>query len=240
MKPRCNLADYNIRGGLGTQIFSFLTCYAIAIENKETVDTVFFNGGNYIQDKSIIKDMDRIFIYDILEFCNSVNIPKIILVSGNNKTLPFKNPNAALLRKHWFEIMKNIKLKRLTEQTEEVIAHIRGTDRALVNPERFLNPSRFDFIGMCQSAISEDIDICKRLMIDPNTDTLEDWYRVLNAKAVLGGYSTFTLLAGALNPNLKLTIISKEKSDNSKLIPDEEWKNLELFVEMFPNISFYR
>ena len=37
----------NVRGGLGTQIISVMMAYAMAIENKETVDTLYFNYGNY-------------------------------------------------------------------------------------------------------------------------------------------------------------------------------------------------
>ena len=125
------MAEFNIRGGLGTQILSLCACYAIAIEKNQTVSKLIFNHGSYTADT---KDPDIVFVDSILGFKNK---PEYAIVNGTSKTSPFVRSNANLIIKHWDAIQQEVFLKKKYRQTSENIVHIRQKDRAIVSIEKF-------------------------------------------------------------------------------------------------------
>ena len=52
------MANFNVRGGLGTQIISVMMAYAIAHEYNEKVEKIYFNVGNY--SNPLTKDINII------------------------------------------------------------------------------------------------------------------------------------------------------------------------------------
>jgi len=225
------MAEFHIRGGLGTQILSVYAAYALAIEQRITISNIKFNGGNYPRNDH---DLDRIYIDDLLEFESRPNISSI---NGTNKTLPFKEPQFSLLLKHWDEVKTKVWLKpAIKNQTNETIIHIRQTDRPLVAIEKF--DSLIESFPNHPIIISEDESVIQRYKLQPVSDALADWKRILNAKTVYGAYSTFTLLAAALNPDQKLFFFSQEKCDDPSLILQDDWCKIRQLVELFGNVEW--
>jgi hypothetical protein len=225
------MAEFHVRGGLGTQILSLYACYAIAIENNLTIDRLIFNHGFYPPEIAKLKDANVIFVDNILEFRNK---PEYVTINGTNKTSPFTPTNVGLIIKHWDAIQKEIFLKKKYEQTNEHILHIRQKDRALVLLDRF---DSLVYSDNNYTIISDDAAVYQRYNIKAADDTIDDWERIISAKSVTGGYSTFTLLAGMLNPNLKLYIVRKENSV-SHLLSDSDWNAVDRYVNAFSNIEW--
>lgn len=222
------MAEFHVRGGLGTQILSLYACYAIAIEKGQTVDRLIFNHGFY---SSETKDPNIIFVDSILEFRNK---PEYAIINGTNKTSPFTPTNVGLIIKHWDDIQQEIFLKKKYEQTNERILHIRQKDRALVSLDRF---DSLVYSDDNYTIISDDPVVYQRYNIKAKDNTMDDWERIISAKSVTGGYSTFTLLAGMLNPNLELSIVRKENSI-SHLLSDSDWNAIDRYVCAFSNIQW--
>lgn len=227
------MAEFHIRGGLGTQALSIYAAYAIALETNQTVDRLYFNHGNY---PSETKDANIVFVDSIFQFRNK---PEFIIVNGVAKTSAFNVSNAALIIKHWNAIQQEVFLKKQHEQTEKYIVHIRRIDRALVPIEKF-----DDITHMLTAAninydiLSDDPLVYKRYGTrQASNDPVLDWETILSAKTVYGGFSTFTLLAGMLNPNLKLLIVRKECCDSS-IVSDSDWIAIDMYVREFRNINW--
>lgn len=222
------MAEFHIRGGLGTQILSLYACYAIAIEKNQTVDKLIFNHGFY---SSETKDPNIVFVDSILGFRNK---PEYAIVYGTNKTSPFIKSNVSLIIKHWNAIQQEVFLLKQYEQTNENILHIRQLDRALVSLDKF---DKLFYSDINYTVVSDDPLVYKRYGLEYVDDTMNDWERIISASSVVGGYSTFTLLAGMLNPKLKLSIVRKENS-NSHMLSENDWSALDMYVEAFPNIEW--
>ena len=107
------MANYHIRGGLGTQIISVMMAYAMAIENK---DTLYFNYGNYFNP--LTKDINIWFIDDVLYF--KTKKPKVVSIVGQGKVDISSTNNIELLAKNIEEVRKNLR-PRLYFQTRERI-----------------------------------------------------------------------------------------------------------------------
>jgi hypothetical protein len=220
------MAEFHIRGGLGTQILSLYACYAIAIEKNETVDKLLFNHGFYSSDT---KEPNIIFVDKIVRFKQK---PEFVIVQGTNKTSPFTTQNVNLIIKHWDRIQQEVLPKKKLEQTNERIIHIRQKDRALVPIEKFDKLITSDV-----TVISDDPLVYQRYGIEAVDDTVKDWERICSATMVMGGYSTYTLLAGMLNPNMKLYFIRKEDCV-SRMLSGEDWNALDMYVNAFDNINW--
>ena len=220
------MAEFHIRGGLGTQILSLYACYAIAIENNETVDKLYFNHGFY---SSETKEPNIIFVDKIVRFRKK---PEFVIVQGTNKTSPFTHRNVNLIVKHWKRIQEEVFLKKSIQQTNERIIHIRQKDRALVAIEKFDKLITNDI-----TVISDDPSVYQRYNIEAVDDTISDWEKICSADIVVGGYSTYTLIAGMMNPNMNLYIIRKEDC-NSRLLSDDDWNALNIYVSAFSNIRW--
>jgi hypothetical protein len=234
------MAEFHIRGGLGTQILSVYAAHALALERDTIVSDIKFNTGNYPRNDH---DLDRIYIDDLLEFESRPNISSI---NGTNKTLPFKEPQFSLLLKHWDEVKTKVWLKpAIKNQTNETIVHIRQTDRPLLAIEKFdalidslSLASHYPYENYQPIIISEDESVIQRYKLQPVSDALADWKRILNAKTVYGAYSTFTLLAAALNPDQKLFFFSQENCDDPSLILQDDWCKIRQLVELFGNVEW--
>ena len=220
------MAEFNIRGGLGTQILSLCACYAIAIEKNQTVTKLIFNHGSYTTET---KDPNIVFVDSIINFKNK---PEYAIVNGTSKTSPFIRSNANLVIKHWNAIRQEIFLKKKYEQTNEKIVHIRQKDRAMVSIDKFDKLISNDTV-----VISDDPLVYKRYGIEAIDDTIGDWERMCSAASVIGGYSTYTLIASMLNQNLELSIVRKEDSV-SNMLSEEDWNVLYMYVDHFPNINW--
>jgi len=225
------MTEFHVRGGLGTQILSVYAAYALAIERGTTVSHIKFNTGNYPRNDH---NLDRIYIDDILEFESR---PEISSINGTNKTLPFKEPQFSLLLKHWNQIKTKVWLKsEIKNQTNETIIHIRQTDRPLVAIEKF--DRLINSFPQRPIIISEDKSVIDRYGLESMSDALVDWKRILNAQSVYGAYSTFTMLAAALNPDQKLFFFSQENCDDPNLILQDDWYKIRQLVELFGNIEW--
>ena len=222
------MAEFHIRGGLGTQILSLYACYAIAIEKNQTVDKLIFNQGFY---SSAVKDPNIVFVGNILGFRNK---PECATVNGTNKTSPFMKSNVDLIIKHWNAIQQEVFLLKKYEQTNENILHIRQLDRALVSLDKY---DKLFYSDINYTVVSDDPLVYKRYGLECVDDTMNDWERIISASNVVGGYSTFTLLAGMLNPNLQLSIVREEDS-NSHMLSENDWSALNMYVKAFPNIEW--
>lgn len=223
------MANYNIRGGLGTQILSLYTCYALALENKTSVDKIYFNGGNY---SPFVKDQNIIFFDDLLSFKDK---PVVEFINGTNKTSPFNQSNIKLLFKHWEEIQTLVCLKKSYRQSLWDVLHIRQLDRALVSIDKFDSIREKSILRW--KIISDDPAVCSKYNLEKTDGTISDWETVLCANKVLGGYSTFTLLAAILNPKMQLDIISRENCIPG-ILSDSDWEAINMYVDEFENIKF--
>jgi hypothetical protein len=217
------MASYHIRGGLGTQIISVMMAYAMAIENKETVDTLYFNYGNYFNP--LTKDINIWFIDDVLYF--KTKKPDVVSIAGQEKINISSISNIALLAKNIEEVRKNLR-PRLYFQTRKTLLHMRGLDRALVRPDTY---KKFE-LGEKPDLVLTDDDKLEGQTGDP----VKDWRKVLTARRVIGGYSNYTISCALLNPKQTLEIIGKDYSWGG----DEKlWKAVDKLVDCFPNIGYY-
>lgn len=228
------MGTYNVRGGLGTQILSLYTCYAIAKENNTTVNKILFNTGGYWQNSDIIMDEDRIFFDDFLTFKKR---PEITTVIGTNKTNPFKEPNVSLLLKWWenineSEVSLNLNGCDYVNYGKTVI-HVRQSDRPLIPIEVYDEEIRYHKNPII---LSEDKSVHKRYGITPTNDTIKDWMTIYQAHTVIGGFSSFALLAGMWNPNLNVYFFNKLLANPN--VSFDVWNIIHKFVEKFPNINW--
>ena len=88
----------NVRGGLGTQILSLYTAYAMAEEAGVPMERVMFNTDNYPPESMKNNDINRIYFDDLLEFANR---PEIYSVTGTAKTNAFHVGNVKILLRNW-------------------------------------------------------------------------------------------------------------------------------------------
>lgn len=230
------MADYHIRGGLGTQIMSIFAAYAIAIETGNTVDKFIFNTGNYPPG---VNDVGVWFADDFLEFKNR---PAVEFCKGTNKTSAFKEPNVSLILKHWERIKEEVHIKPrlIVDNNSDFVLHIRQADRPIVSMDKYdALVSQLDLLGPLV-IVSDEEAVLKRYDVDRNNDTtVDDWLLVLNSFRTIGGYSAYTLVAAMLNPNTELFIINRENS-NADLLLESDWAAINKYVDFFPNIHWTR
>ncbi|NBR23865.1 MAG: hypothetical protein EBU08_08875 [Micrococcales bacterium] len=85
------------------------------------------------------------------------------------------------------------------------------------------------------------------IVIDDKGDFLEDvnstkddWLRIARARAVFGAYSTFTLSAAILNPDLELRIVDPRQYLGPDLLGPVDIESIEKIANAFENINWKR
>ena len=218
----------NVRGGLGTQILSLYTAYAMAEEAGVPMGRVMFNTDNYPPESMKNNDINRIYFDDLLEFANR---PEIYSVSGTAKTNAFHVGNIKILLRNWDKLQEKVWLRSKPKTLNRELIHIRQGDRALVNIEKFdkLISHKPDAV-----VISDKTWVYDRYKIKPTNDVLIDWYEVFRSKVVYAGFSSYVLLSGMFNKEQEVYFFGKDKSD----LPFRAWDAVEAYVDGLPNFHW--
>ena len=226
------MANFNVRGGVGTQIISVMMAYAIAHEYNEKVEKIFFNVGNY--SNPLTKDINIWFLDDIITY-KSPHIfgfskpPEIIPVIGQNKIDISAPRHIKTLARHINVVRKQLKTKMFI-QNRRTVLHMRGLDRAIVPKYVYDKIRDIENPGL---VLSDD----DRLTKTTGNDAVSDWKQILCSRRVIGGYSNYTISSALLNPKQSLEIIGREHSlgKGGHMV----WKVVDRLVDNFPNIKYY-
>lgn len=232
---------YNVRGGLGTQVLSLFAAYAAQIQLRydkpglvfaTPIDTIILNKGGY---PAGVLDVGTMFFEDVVEFVDHHYLPKYSVSDGTDKLSSFREPNISNILNHWVSLSNGIVRKKsdITPNGNSIL-HVRQIDRPLVSMSIYralYRNNHSDYIVITDSeAVRHDFG-------GHMYTAIADWRTLINAKSVLGGYSTFTLLAGMLNRDLEVNIICKEQSVQKMMAP-EDWSAVDRYVEAFDNINW--
>jgi len=230
------MVDVNIRGGLGNQVLEYLC----ALHDHKEIDNI--NVGVGSTDLDWVK---KVWIDKVLVLNSRVkaanNMMKYTLWKDKNN---FKKFNK--------DFMKPILLTRSVKPTDEVIVHVRGSDRRFASLFDFgvmsnhlvdRNPGKqILFIGDDQKFINRLIEVVNigDKAVNATTDPVTDWFRIVACKELYGAFSSFTLSAMLFDPNKQYTVLD-QKSNNGPVKLESFYYDCiqELFTGYFSNAHWF-
>jgi hypothetical protein len=205
--------NVNVRGALGTQIIELFYAMAFALENGKTIEKVKINVAGDVVPTTKLDWLSQVFV--------SLPFP-IEIVQGSEKQSAWTGESFQLILKHRRAILEQISFQDVLYQNEFPLVHVRAMDRQLVSKETYVDLIRSldnpDIIGD-DDAFLEELHMetdCFIAALDP----VKDWYRVLNAKAVYGSLSSFTISTLLIDPSKKLMLLPQKFSDGPHSLDD--------------------
>jgi hypothetical protein len=210
-----------VRGGLGMQVLELMVGLALSIERKDVsnVEEVCVSiAGDVVQPVKLnyLKS-----VCDVGIPCNATNTQL--------KQNAWTRQNFEILCKHYEEVISRFKFfePRIWKQYDNYF-HIRGKDRKLISAEKYIDILKTEWIEKKKNAciLSDDKKFSRKIFdrffsehIDlmVNSEPVEDWFCLRNAKEVMGPFSTFTISAWLTNPEQHLTILGPEYNDKQYL-----------------------
>ena len=229
------MADAYLRGGLGTQILSFLLNLSV---HGRSLRRVFYNHSEVLQQQKIWDYSYQKNQY--IDSClNTHTLQHISSTSGKTRLTPKAIEHILINRDN---ILPLVNPKSSTQTFSESVLHVRKKDFDTIQDEIYVEYiKRYNI----KNIITDDKDYCKKfnLNIEPLTD-IEEWLSLANSKIeCLGGYSTFTLSAAFMNPDLNLKIIpsdywhcGQEAATSSRIA--EGMQFVDLFVTNLKNVEY--
>lgn len=226
-----------IRGGIGTQVLSFLIEVA---KHGDTINKVIHGFGGYkLTPERRLKESS----VGVAHLENVLNIGFDIEFTSSQSTssTSITDNNIRLLARKIRDVRALVNQKK--EKSEDHVFHVRTFDSQLLSKENYTR--------MCNLqnglVISDNYDFVKELgdfKIPTIDDTNQDWIIAANAKNLYGPFSTFTLAAAIINPEVSLHLIHhKYYSDN---IHGREHRLRQvshlndIFVDNFKNINYVK
>ena len=241
--------QYNIRGGLGTQVLQFVNVYADALEKGLTDEKleITLNFGNYddwfySNPGNHIVDLDFLsLLFDYEPFPNIKN------TIGTNKSNCFNINSATKMVKYREEIINlmNFRSYPFVPFNKEYVIHTRTKDRQLISKKEYIYyMSKIERLGLNSGIIiGDDREFCESLVrensswrLSDNETSVNDWLALATGKnIVISSFTTYTLAAAYFNPNSKFYIL---KSDPNKLVRKSDWETVEYFIKEFNNLEY--
>ena len=229
----------NVRGGLGMQVLETMVGYAKAIERNENVEAIEIStGGN------VVDTVKHNFLESVIESNLSIRVTNSTL-----KQNAWSRENFKLLVKHYDEVRNKISVKDVNVPLSFTIFHVRGKDRQLVSAENYLKILEvFDICSNDFFLLSDDYELAKKIKsqrsslitFSNSNDPVRDWIMCTKTKSLFGAFSTFTLSAWLMNPEIYYTILGPKYNDKMSLAR-EYYEMLNILFEGIPgngNIRF--
>jgi hypothetical protein len=225
---------FSIRGGLGYQMLSLIACHAQAIEANDRIEAVTLYLGKY--DDPINADIAIDYFTEMLivDFPISKNYDEV------QKTKFFDTKTIQLVLKHLDEIRRRIIIKdNDAEPVNGTILHVRQHDRPVVSIDYY---EKIYVTVPIAKVIGDDGEFSRffptaAFSFSPD-DAIDDWLSLYKSKEVIGGFSSFTLAAALLNPELRLRIIHPALWTPGTVAASDE-AGMSLLLENLDNISWY-
>ena len=143
-------------------------------------------------------------------------------------------------------------LTRSVKPTDEIIIHVRGSDRrfaslfdfgVMTNHVADKNPGkRILFIGDDQKFINRLIEVVNLgdYAVNVSKDPVTDWFRIIACEQLYGAFSSFTLSAMLFDPNKKYLVLD-QKSNNGPVKLETYYYDCihELFKGFFANAHWF-
>ena len=230
------MVDVSIRGGLGNQVLEYLCAY---FDHKQ-IDNINVGVGSTSLDW-----VKKVWINKVLVLDSKVNA-----VDNVKKYTLWKDKNN--FKKFTKESMRPILLTRSVKPTDEIIIHVRGSDRrfaslfdfgVMTNHVADKNPGkRILFIGDDQKFINRLIEVVNLgdYAVNVSKDPVTDWFRIIACEQLYGAFSSFTLSAMLFDPNKKYLVLD-QKSNNGPVKLDSFYYDCvqELFKGFFANAHWF-
>ena len=226
-----------IRGGIGTQVLSFLIEVA---KYGNTISQVIHGFGGYtLTPERRLKESSVGVAH--LESVLDIGFDLKFTSSQSTTSTPITDSNICLLADKISDVRALVKQKK--EPSKDHVFHVRTFDSQLLSKE--------DYKRMCNLqggfVISDNYNFVKEMgsfKIPTIDDTNSDWVIAANAKNLYGPFSTFTLAAAIINPDISLNLVP-HKYYNSNIHGREnrlrQVSHLnDVFVDNFENINYMR
>tara|TARA_R110001592_G_scaffold114012_6_gene313504 strand:+ start:2931 stop:3635 length:705 start_codon:yes stop_codon:yes gene_type:complete len=227
---------YQIRGGLGTQLLNLISAYGDAYAHKKDIEKVVLNFGNYPEGLREIN----------INFISKVISTPIIFESkdGTQKFPIFKEKRIKKVKKFIDRIREAMPIKHHNiDPAGRAIMHVRQLDRPLVSAKVYEKElshiPKSMVIGDDPKVLNDLVEgqLNDTIHSPHNNDSVKEWLMVHSSNNVVGGFSSYILSAALLNPNLNYMMFNKNYC-NEGLLTQNDWNCLDLFTQLFDNISW--
>lgn len=227
------MVDVNIRGGLGNQVLEYLC----ALHDHKEIENINVGVGSTPLDW-----VKKVWINKVLVLDSKVNA-----VDNMSKYNLWQHKDN--FKKFTKEFMRSQLLTRTVKPTNEIIVHIRGSDRrfaslfdfgVMVNSIADQHPDKkILFMGEDKKFISRVQD-ATRVGENVTSDPVTDWFRLIACKEIYGAFSSFTLSAMLFDPDKKYVVLD-QKSNNGPVKLDSFYYDCvqELFNGLLTNAYWF-
>jgi len=255
--------QYNVRGGIGTQIMQFLAAYSTnwTYENKK-ISEIVLNWGNY-PNWMYNKEQQGNHLVDVnylARVFHSNTLPTISNTIGTGKTNFFDMQTAEHMIKNRDRLIRSFPIfaplsrgygyklphqeKMYKNINKSLIMHTRTKDRQTLELEEYVAMWKIHFSGeMKKYIIGDDESFMKKIAPenftgnDPN-DPSKDFLTIAHGKenVVISGFTTFTLAAAFLNEDSFFKII-RGKDEFAGGINNIDWEVMDYFESAMSNLN---
>lgn len=228
----------HIRGGIGTQILSFLIELALHGDSIERVIHEF--GGYHFSPERRLKESSVGVSH--IENVIDLSFDIVFEESTGRSSTPINKQTIKKLSEK-IEDVRKLARQKIVNNFDNVF-HVRMYDSQLLSLENYKKMcSNLDDSGI---VISDDYDTIKTEIASdkiPNIDnTNNDWLIAANSKNLYGPFSTFTLSAAIINPNINMNLVHHDyytsdiHGSTSRL--NQVAHLNDVFVNSFENINY--